>query len=40
MHWLFKRAHLDASQLGRAHEHRVRIARLAAGLGKPVEALS
>jgi alkylation response protein AidB-like acyl-CoA dehydrogenase len=40
VHWLFKRAHLDASQLGRAHEHRARIARLAAGLGKPVEALS
>jgi alkylation response protein AidB-like acyl-CoA dehydrogenase len=40
VHWLFKRAHLDASQLGRAHEHRVRIARLAAGLGKPLEALS
>jgi len=40
VHWLFKRAHLDASQLGRAHEHRARIARLAAGLGKPIEALS
>jgi alkylation response protein AidB-like acyl-CoA dehydrogenase len=40
VHWLFKRAHLDAAQLGKPHEHRARIARLAAGVGKPVEALS
>ncbi len=36
MHWLFKRAQLDAQLLGAAGEHRVRIARLVAGqrLGK------
>jgi alkylation response protein AidB-like acyl-CoA dehydrogenase len=39
VHWLFKRAHLDAAQLGSARAHRARVARLAAGLHKPVEAL-
>ena len=38
VHWLFKRAHLDAAQLGRTHDHRARIARIAAGLSKPVGA--
>jgi alkylation response protein AidB-like acyl-CoA dehydrogenase len=30
LHWLFKRAHLDAAQLGSAREHRARVTRIAA----------
>jgi alkylation response protein AidB-like acyl-CoA dehydrogenase len=32
VHWLFKRAQLDAAELRSAREHRARIARLAAGV--------
>jgi hypothetical protein len=31
VHWLFKRAQLDATLLGGASVHRARLARLAAG---------
>ncbi len=41
VHWLYKRAHLDAAQLGPAREHRRRVARLAvagAGRSSPAQA--
>jgi alkylation response protein AidB-like acyl-CoA dehydrogenase len=38
LHWLFKRARLDAVQLGSAREHRARVARIAAGAGQEVGA--
>jgi alkylation response protein AidB-like acyl-CoA dehydrogenase len=36
VHWLFKRAHVDAAQLRPARWHRARLARLAAASGTPV----
>jgi alkylation response protein AidB-like acyl-CoA dehydrogenase len=40
VHWLFKRAHVDAALLRSARWHRARIARLAAGLEREPQPLA
>ena len=40
VHWLFKRAHVDAALLRSARWHRARIARLAAGLAREPHPLA